>query len=197
MYETKRRLYKNQHETTPLYVTLILCGIVYVFFVFLNMIFPTQADDLGQAAEGIRGAIRMYKTHNGRFGELMLKAFGSYYFAIKPLGAPINALFGTALLLLLFVHIFGRLPQKSYNDIAIFATLLLFFLFDPVYAFCAVFLWTAGSFNFLWGFTFILLWALPISFFWRNKLGGGYINKEESAYLLFAGSHRNYCGVVC
>ena len=45
----------------------------------MNFIFPTQSDDIGRKIEGIGRAVQSYMTWNGRFGELLLVTFGSFF----------------------------------------------------------------------------------------------------------------------
>ena len=141
--------------------------LTYAFLVYLNMIFPTQSDDIGRKLEGIQRAINSYMHWNGRFGELILVTFGSY-FATTPWYAFVNAAVGTSVIMMLFVLIAGRLPQSK-RDVAIFSMMCTFLMFDPVFSFGSVFYWAAGSFNYLWAWFFILFLLLPIGLFWHGK----------------------------
>ncbi|MBQ3826291.1 MAG: hypothetical protein II811_09180 [Spirochaetaceae bacterium] len=143
-------------------------ALVYAFLVYLNAIFPTQSDDLGKKIEGIQRAIRSYMTWNGRIGELMLVTFGSY-FATLPLYSVVNAFVGAAVITLLFVNIFARLPENDMKDMACFSVLFAFIMFDPIFAFGSVFYWAAGSFNYLWAWFFILLCITPVRLYWHNQ----------------------------
>ncbi|MGX2971595.1 DUF6056 family protein [Helicobacter sp. T3_23-1059] len=153
----------------------------YVFFFVLNALFPAQSDDLGAGIGTIESIKNSYSHWNGRLGELAKVAFGSYL-AHTPYFAFINAFFDVGFLYLLFVLVFGRLPRKQNmakganvtsratsseqtsktidsSDIAILCFVLIAFM---VYrAFGAVFLWAAGSFNYLWAYCLILGFCVP------------------------------------
>ena len=73
---------------------IFLFILVYCFLLFLNIIFPTQSDDIGRKIGGLKAAINSYLSWNGRFGELLLVSFGSYL-STTPFFAPLNSLFGT------------------------------------------------------------------------------------------------------
>ena len=78
----------------------------------LNALFLAQSDDLGAGIGGFAEMKRSYLHWNGRLGELFRVSFGSYL-AHTPCFAFINAFFDVALLYLLFVLLFGRLPRCS------------------------------------------------------------------------------------
>ena len=140
--------------------------ILYIFLFALNAIFPTQSDDLGATFRGIEGALSSYSNWNGRFGELLRVAFGSYL-AHTPIFAFINAFFGALIFYLVFMLFFGRIPLFNLTDCAIIAFMLLSFMIFR--AFGAIFFWAAGSLNYLWAWSLILLWILPYRIFWQNK----------------------------
>ena len=75
---------------------------------------------------------------------------------------------GASVVMLIFVNIFGRFPQKSAKDISCFAVFFLFIMFDRVFCFGSVFYWAAGCFNYLWAWFFILIVITPINLFWRK-----------------------------
>lgn len=147
--------------------SLLCFALVYSFLLFLNAIFPTQSDDIGRKLEGIQRAINSYMTWNGRIGELMLVTFGSYL-STTLFYAPLNSFIGASVVMLIFVNIFGRFPQKSAKDISCFAVFFLFIMFDKVFCFGSVFYWAAGCFNYLWAWFFILIVITPINLFWRK-----------------------------
>lgn len=140
--------------------SVMQCAIYFVplliFLYILNAVFPTQSDDLGAGIGGIKAAISSYNTWNGRFGELLRVAFGSYL-STTPWYAPINAVIGAAVLLLSFTVIFARLPRRTLKDASIFCMMLVFVMFDPIFSFGSVFYWAAGSFNYLWIWLLLLL----------------------------------------
>ncbi|MEL3908173.1 MAG: DUF6056 family protein [Treponemataceae bacterium] len=141
---------------------------VFIFLCFLNAIFPTQSDDIGREIGGIKAAKTAYDGWNGRFGELLLVAFGSW-FSTTPFYAPINALIGASVILMIFALIFARLPKLTLKDASIFMMLITFLMLDPAFSFGSVFYWAAGSFNYLWAWFLILLYLLPHRFYWQKK----------------------------
>lgn len=154
---------------------------VFVFLYFLNAIFPTQSDDMGRGIGGISAAITSYNNWNGRFGELLLVAFGSHL-STTPFYAPINAIVGTAVIFLVFLLIFARKPEFCFKDFSILLILIAFLMIDRVFSFGSVFYWAAGSFNYLWAWFLIILWILPYRFYWQSffdnlKYNNGNSNK--------------------
>ena len=154
---------------------------VFVFLYFLNAIFPTQSDDMGRGIGGISAAINSYNNWNGRFGELLLVAFGSHL-STTPFYAPINAIVGAAVIFLVFLLIFARKPEFCFKDFSILLILIAFLMIDRVFSFGSVFYWAAGSFNDLWAWFLIILWILPYRFYWQSffdnlKYNNGNSNK--------------------
>ena len=103
---------KNISFTIRGYVLPFLC--VFIWLYFLNAIFPTQSDDLGCGIGGLSAAINSYNNWNGRLGELLRVAFGSYL-ATTVWYAPINAFIGATVILLLFVIVFARVPKLGHS----------------------------------------------------------------------------------
>ena len=147
--------------------TIVFFFGTFAFLYFLNAIFPTQSDDLGCGIGGLSAAINSYNNWNGRLGELLRVAFGSYL-ATTVWYAPINAFIGATVILLLFVTVFARAPKLMLKDGSIFLILIAFLLVDFGFCFGSVFYWAAGSFNHLLAWLFILLWILPYRFYWQN-----------------------------
>ena len=157
----------NQNKKNNLLFSIILFLCVYLFFIYLNAIFPVQSDDIGRKIGGCAAMKQSYNGWNGRLGELLLVAFGSF-FATTPFYSFVNGFIGASVIMLLFAVFTGRLPERTLKDFSIFCVILLFIMFDPSFAFGSVFYWAAGSFNYLWGWFLILLWLLPFTLFWRN-----------------------------
>ncbi len=157
----------NQNKKNNLLFSIILFLCVYLFFIYLNAIFPVQSDDIGRKIGGFAAMKQSYNGWNGRLGELLLVAFGSF-FATTPFYSFVNGFIGASVIMLLFAVFTGRLPERTLKDFSIFCVILLFIMFDPSFAFGSVFYWAAGSFNYLWGWFLILLWLLPFTLFWRN-----------------------------
>ena len=149
----------NIHKSV--WITFILFS---VFLFSVNYVFPTQSDDLGAGFGGLDGAISMYMSWNGRFGELLRTAFigalaPTLFFKIA------NTLVGVVFLLAWFVILYARLP-RSFNDSVVLAlSVLCILLFG---AFGSIFVWAAGALNYLWAYTLVLLVCIPYKLFWHN-----------------------------
>lgn len=148
----------------------ILLLLLYLFS--LNYLLPPQSDDIYITFRdaGLSVLERMkniYMGWNGRFGELLyvgfINAINDWRFDI------LNSIIGTIFILLVFFHTFGKLP-KDKND----SFMLIFILFCFLYfsSFGSDFLWTAGSLNYLWSGSLILLSFVPYHLFLRNKYYG-------------------------
>lgn len=146
---------------------IFLFILVYCFLLFLNIIFPTQSDDIGRKIGGLKAAINSYLSWNGRFGELLLVSFGSYL-STTPFFAPLNSLFGTILIFLIFFNITGHLPENNIKQLTQFFIIPIFILVDPVSCFGSMFYWAAGSFNYLLPWTLLLFFIIPYNFYFRN-----------------------------
>ena len=149
----------NIHKSV--WITFILFS---VFLFSVNYVFPTQSDDLGAGFGGLDGAISMYMSWNGRFGELLRTAFigalaPTLFFKIA------NTLVGVVFLFAWFVILYARLP-RSFNDSVVLAlSVLCILLFG---AFGSIFVWAAGALNYLWAYTLVLLVCIPYRLFWHN-----------------------------
>ncbi|WP_334087244.1 DUF6056 family protein [Helicobacter typhlonius] len=134
------------------------------FFLVLNALFPTQSDDLGAVSEGLSGAWRSYMNWNGRIFEMLrIACVGalapSVYFVI------LNTLMGVGFVFAFFVFIFGRLP-RDFNDVVILSLLMFVLMFQS--AFGSIFLWAAGSLNYLWAYCALLCSFIPYRLFWGD-----------------------------
>ena len=165
-----------------LITSFFIFSFTYIFLTYLNLIFPTQSDDIGRKIEGIQKAIQSYKTWNGRFGELLLVSFGSF-FSTTPYFAFLNALIGTVVFFLIYIIIFGTIPEYSMKSISCFSILLAFILFDPVLSFGSIFYWAAGSFNYLWSWFFLLLLITPCILLLRKTI----FSKSQNLIFIFLG----------
>lgn len=173
------------------------------FFLALNALFPTQSDDLGAVSEGLSGAWRSYMNWNGRIFEMLRIAYvgalaPSVYFVI------VNTLMGVGFVFLFFVFIFGRLP-RDFNDVVILSLLMFVLMFQS--AFGSIFLWAAGSLNYLWAYCILLCSFIPYRLFWGRYFDSkdickSNIVKELCKALLFmilcfvAGMSSEMIGVV-
>lgn len=150
---------------TDIHKSVWITFILFSIFLFsVNYVFPTQSDDLGAGFGGLDGAIHMYMSWNGRFGELLRTAFigalaPTLFFKI------VNTLVGIVFLLAWFVILYARLP-KTFNDSVMLAlSVLCILLFG---AFGSIFVWAAGALNYLWAYTLVLLVCIPYRLFWHN-----------------------------
>lgn len=177
--------HKNQSITLAIpRNTLSLALVLYVFFFVLNAMFPTQSDDFGITSVNINAAIHSYMHWNGRFGELLRVWFGSPL-AHTPYFAFVNAFFGVGFLYLLFVLLFGRFPIPNLADCATIAFML--FLFMAFRAFGAMFFWTTGAMNYLWAYSFMLLYLLPYRIFWQNPTAKSRFSLPKALGMLIYG----------
>lgn len=143
-------------------------GILLLYLLALNALFPTQSDDLGAGMAGFSGMLWEYNNWNGRFFELLRHGFvaaiaPSVYFVV------INAVIGVVFFLSFFVFVFGRLP-RTFDDVVILCIVLFFVLFNG--AFGSIFLWAAGSLNYLWAYVALLLGFLPYRLYWGRYFQG-------------------------
>ncbi|WP_181881848.1 DUF6056 family protein [Helicobacter sp. MIT 14-3879] len=148
-------------------------GSLSVFLLICNALFPTQSDDLGAVAEGFAGMKRSYMEWNGRWGELLRVAFmgalaPSLSFVI------INTLVGVTFIVSFFVLVSGRMPQ-TFDDAVILALLIFFVMFYG--SFASIFLWAAGSLNYLWAYLLLTLSLIPYRLYW-GRYFRSYQNKQ-------------------
>lgn len=143
-------------------------GILLLYLLVLNTLFPTQSDDLGASVTGFAGMLSSYNDWNGRFFEMVRVGFvaawaPSIYFVL------VNAVIGVLFFLSFFVFVFGRLP-RTFDDIVMLCIVLFFVLFNG--AFGSIFLWAAGSLNYLWAYLTLLLGFLPYRLYWGRYFRG-------------------------
>lgn len=147
------------------YITFAL---IYSILFSFNFAFPPQADDLSMyftAKVGNFGAT--YFSWNARIGEILYTGYFAKFIESVVFDL-LNALMGTIFILGSFVLCCGRLPDKKqdYYMLALLCALILLLC-----CFGSTFLWGAGSFNYLWGVGFIVLFLLPFRIFWENPQG--------------------------
>ena len=143
-------------------------GILLLYLLVLNALLPTQSDDLGAGVTGFSGMLSSYNNWNGRFFELLRHGFvaaiaPSVYFVVM------NAVIGVLFFLSFFVFVFGRLP-RTLNDVIFLCIVFLFILHYG--AFGSIFLWAAGSLNYLWAYVALLLGFLPYRLYWGRYFQG-------------------------
>ena len=143
-------------------------GILLLYLLVLNALFPTQSDDLGYGVNGFSGMLSSYNNWNGRFFEMLRHGFVA---AIAPsvYFVAINAVIGVLFFLSFFVFVFGRLP-RTLNDVIFLCIVFLFILHYG--AFGSIFLWAAGSLNYLWAYVALLLGFLPYRLYWGRYFQG-------------------------
>lgn len=155
------------------YIVLISIVFLLVFLFTLNYLLPPQSDDLHIVVRdaGMTALERMkniYMGWNGRFGELLyvglINPINDYRFDI------LNAIVGICFIILVFFHAFGRFPKDRFDSFMLVFILFCFMYFS---SFGSDFLWTAGSMNYLWSGTLILLSFVPYHRFLRAKFSGG------------------------
>ncbi|MBD5165201.1 DUF6056 family protein [Helicobacter sp.] len=146
----------------------IIFALIYSILFSFNFAFPPQADDLSMyftAKEGNFGAT--YFSWNARIGEILYTGYFAKFIE-SVIFDLLNALMGTIFILSSFVLYRGKLPNKKqdYYMLALLCALILLLC-----CFGSTFLWGAGSFNYLWGVGFIVLFLLPFRIFWENPQG--------------------------
>ena len=136
--------------------------VLFCVLLAFNVIFPAQSDDIGHFYAANSGAdfFTTYFTWNGRLGEILYTGFfaklnNSFWLN------TLNALVGSAFIFACFALIFARLPQSRVD---FYSFLLLCILLISVNDFASTFLWYSGSFNYLWGIFFIVIFLLPVRF---------------------------------
>lgn len=136
--------------------------VLFCTLLAFNVIFPAQSDDIGHFYTASSGAdfFTTYFTWNGRLGEILYTGFFAKLNNSFWLNA-LNALVGSAFIFACFVLVFARLPQSRVD---FYTFLLLCILLISVNDFAATFLWYSGSFNYLWGIFFIVIFLLPVRF---------------------------------
>ncbi len=102
---------------------------------------------------------------NGRIGELLKVAFGSYL-STTIWFAFINAFIGVSVIYLFFAMLFLRFPKANIQDFG-FLSLIVFVIMQRA-SFGAIFYWAAGSLNYLWAYCLILLFLLPYRLFFGD-----------------------------
>lgn len=92
----------------------------------------------------------------------------TWYFTI------INSLFGLIFIFSFFILIFGRIP-KDFNDSVFLA--FSYSLLLILSAFGSIFIWAAGSLNYLWAYVLLISTFIPYRLFWGRyftiKQNGG------------------------
>ncbi|MCR8679769.1 MULTISPECIES: DUF6056 family protein [Campylobacter] len=160
------------------YLNLSIFGVLFAILLFLNLLYPAQADDYTLYQSALNGNfLSTYFEWNGRIGEIL---FSGYFakFAFSPIFDIINAIIGTAFLFLGFLLCFGRVIRDK-ADIVLLA--LWFAILGLFGYFGSIFLWGAGSVNYLWGVTLIFIFCLPYRLFWDQI----YNHTQKSSHSVF------------
>ncbi|WP_104731149.1 DUF6056 family protein [Helicobacter muridarum] len=152
--------------------------LIYCPLLLLNFMFPTQSDDLGAKIGGISAAISSYFNWNGRLGELIKVSFGSY-FSTTIYYNFINAFVGVCVIFQIFFLIFVRFPRGTFFDYSVCSIIIVVLLYDS--AFGSIFLWAAGSYNYLWGWCLILFWLIPYRLFWHNIINNNLSTQDSKS----------------
>ena len=145
------------------YLNLSIFGGLFIILLFLNLLYPAQTDDYLLYQRAVNdNFLSTYFDWNGRIGEIL---FSGYFakFVFSPIFDIINAFIGVAFFFFGFVLLFGRVI-KDKIDVALLAfwfAILGFFGY-----FGSIFLWGAGSANYLWGVTLIFIFCIPYRLFW-------------------------------
>lgn len=137
---------------------------IFIILYLFNLVFPAQSDDIIHHFSALNNDFfASYLGWNGRFGELLYTGFFAKYNDYIWLDI-LNAFIGTTFIFALFFLIFARFPKDKLDYLSFF--LLCIMLVNMNFA--TIFLWYAGSFNYLWGMCFIVLFLIPYRLFWDN-----------------------------
>ena len=146
--------------------TTMIILFTFLYFLVLNFLSPPQGDDYNYILsnrDSLKNSLDVFFNWNSRLGELLFASFFSqipdYLFNF------LNAIVACVFVFLLFYILFLRFPN-NFIDFSIILFILLLFLL--LLSFEEVFLWGAGSMNYLWGFTFGALLLIP----YRKSLQG-------------------------
>ena len=150
----------------------IVLGIWFVFLFVLNLLTPTQGDELGDPKlflpmqsyggevvfGGIESAYGVFMNWNPRLGNLILVSCMAGLSEMPPYFDFLNACVGTGFIFLIFFLIYGRIPRDFHDSVILIVIVFFFMLHAP---FGDFFLWTGGSLNYLWGYSLIGIALIP------------------------------------
>lgn len=152
--------------------------LIFLFFLTINVLAPPQNDDwlwefsINNNHYASNAAALSFQKWNARIGELLYLGY------LLPLSVKfpfivdlLNAIVSTIFIYLTFFIIFARAPKERFEQI-----LLLFIIVLCVVsiAFEECFLWLAGSLNYLWAMSLVILCILPHRIFWQCALDSSY-----------------------
>ncbi|WP_279062201.1 DUF6056 family protein, partial [Campylobacter lanienae] len=160
------------------YLNLSIFGGLFIILLFLNLLYLAQADDYALYQSALNGNfLSTYFNWNARIGEILFSGYLAK-FVFSPIFDIINTFVGVAFFFFGFVLLFGRVI-KDKIDVALLAfwfAILGFFGY-----FGSIFLWAAGSANYLWGVTLIFIFCIPYRLFW----GQIYNHTQKSSHNLW------------
>ena len=150
----------------------IVLGIWFVFLFVLNLLTPTQGDELGDPKlflpmqsyggevvfGGIESAYGAFMNWNPRLGNLLLAAYMSGLSEMPPYFDFLNACVGTGFIFLIFFLIYGRIPRDFHDSVILIVIVFFCLLYAP---FGDNFLYTGSSLNYLWGYSLIGIALIP------------------------------------
>ncbi|WP_305862927.1 DUF6056 family protein [Helicobacter cholecystus] len=148
---------------------------IFALLIVFNILFPPQTDDIGHYLYRMNRTNHTFLTPyfewNGRFFEQVWIYFVAPY--VGSLGFDLlNAFMGACFIFIFYFAVFAKLPKKAVDFLAL--SLILIMVLNS--AFATVFLWGAGSLNYLWAMVVILLFLIPYRIFWGDLLKGKDLN---------------------
>ena len=165
------------------YLNISVFGALFIILLFLNLLYPAQADDYALYQRALNdNFLSTYFEWNGRIGEIL---FAGYFakFAFSPIFDIINAIIGTAFLFFGFILCFAR-AIKDKLDVVL---LVLWFAILGFFGyFGSIFLWGAGSANYLWGVTLIFAFCIPYRLFWNQIYNNNIQKISHNLWINFA-----------
>lgn len=166
-----------------------LCAVfVFIWFILIvfNILFPLQTDDIGHYIYRLNRIDHTFLTPyfewNGRFFEqVWLYCFSLYsdslWFDI------LNAFVGSCFILTFYFCVFAKYPKTNVDFLII--GLICVMVINSVFA--TVFLWGAGSLNYLWAMEIILIFLIPYRIFWERafNVDKSILKSKLEQYLIF------------
>ena len=150
----------------------IVLGIWFVFLFVLNLLVPTQSDELGDPKlflpmqsyggevvfGGIESAYGAFMNWNPRLGNLILVSCMAGLSEMPPYFDFLNACVGTGFIFLIFFLIYGRIPRDFHDSVILIVIVFFFMLHAP---FGDFFLWATSSCVYTWGYCILALVLIP------------------------------------
>lgn len=147
---------------------------IWLVLTIFNILFPLQTDDVGHYLYRLDRIDHVFLTPyfewNGRFFEQIWLYFFSLHSDSLWFNV-LNAFVGSCFVFVFYFFVFANWPKTKMDFLII--GLICVAIINSVFA--TVFLWGAGSLNYLWAMETILIFLIPYRIFW----GSIFNNKEK------------------